>query len=642
MANYTISVKSVETRAEYYRRRMYDPDYNIDKTETQDGSFTISLPTLTGTIIRSVSVTAPVISTQDEGGYGDFTLKLGSTLLGTWSHDTRTTWAASGLSINGNAGSTITVDLKHSPVDHFNSSSGLRFSDTGRVLGQATATIVVEGEFAETPISPSDGERIPKSTINEFSWSPTIIQGTIVSQKLFWKMSSSSSYTEIVLGVDDVSYTFPANFFNVGTINWYVEGIDSAGNVAKSPVQTVDIGIIPSVGISYPLNVNIRNSNIQIFTWEMKETIATGQKSYELQYKGKSESLWHTVTGITSNQYHEFAPNTFSTDEYEWKLKVTNNDDISTDFVTASFVAIGTTNAPNIVNITNSSIPTFTWEITSQDTFEVEINDTNGRIYSSGVQVGTNVRSFTPNIMLNDGNYIVKIRAMNEYGYFTEWAEYSFILSPEKPEAVECIAYANDSHGINIIKSDGEADELFVLRREFGETEWNILAKFDEMYSDNSVITGKKYEYALRNQKKEAGYADSNVVVMTINYQGCLIYDKNEFVELYKTEDEQFNINHKPSKNYTYSYMIGRKYPVKESSEWISYNTSLSCFISFEDYKKLEAFYESNDELWFKSKDLSYKCSIDAIQINETLLGKGYSISIDLSRIDENEVKLIE
>ena len=162
------------------------------------------------------------------------------------------------------------------------------------------------------------------------------------------------------------------------------------------------------------------------------------------------------------------------------------------------------------------------------------------------------------------------------------------------------------------------------------------------MYSENSIITIKKYEYTKKKKKREAGYADSNVVVMTINYQGCLIYDKNEFVELYKTEDEQFNINHKPSKNYTYSYMIGRKYPVKESSEWISYNTSLSCFISFEDYKKLEAFYESNDELWFKSKDLSYKCSIDAIQINETLLGKGYSISIDLSRIDENEVKLIE
>ena len=64
MANYTINVKSVETRVEYYRVRSYDPDYNIDDTRTQDGSFTISLPNLTGTIIRSISVTAPVISTN--------------------------------------------------------------------------------------------------------------------------------------------------------------------------------------------------------------------------------------------------------------------------------------------------------------------------------------------------------------------------------------------------------------------------------------------------------------------------------------------------------------------------------------------------------------------------------------------------
>lgn len=621
MARYTIYAYSNESSAEYYK------DYN----SKQDAKFTFNLPNLTGVTITSIVCTAPIISTRSKGGYGNFTLMLDSTNLGSSTYNDMNRWASGAISIAGKQNQKITVDLK--ATEDYN---------TGRSLGAATAAVTVEGEFTETPVSPLDGERIAKSQENTFTWSSTIVLSTIKQQKLYWKYVDESVYNEINLNADDTEYTFPAYTFTNGSINWYLEGIDGYNNVSKTPIQTVHVGILPSVVPAYPNNVNIRNGNNQIFTWELQETIPTGQKSYELRYKADSSDTWTVIVNESSNQYHEFEADTFATEGYTWTIKVTNNDDNSTEHIEARFNAIGGTDAPNIISVTNSAIPKITWDIDSQDTFELEIFSNEERVYSSGVQVGVNVREFTPNIMLDDGNYIVKMRAMNEYGYFTSWSDYSFVLNTDKPEPVECIVYANDSHGVNIIKGDGDANELYVLKREFGNTQWDIIAKFKDIYSDNTIITDTKYEYALRNYKKDAGYADSNVVAMVISYQGCLIYDGNDYAQLYKTEDEQFNISHRPSKSFNYSYMIGRRYPIKESSEWLAHSTSISCFVMFEEYEKLERFFESNDPLWFKGKDFSFKCSIDDIQINETLLGKGYSIGIELSRIDEDEVILVE
>lgn len=599
-------------------------------TTYQNMDFTLPIDELKAFTIKSVTISMSISYNDWINCYFE-NIKVGSYSKSVASNKIHSyTWS----DINATGVSSVGFNLKYNQFYD----DGYRWIAT---LSSITYTINYSADSTSDTIGPLTGETIAKSVPTEFSWTNTSPAGIISSQRLYWKKSTDANYNQIVLEPTSTSYTFNANTFENGSIDWYVSFTDTSNNTTNSPVETVNVGITPTVSIAYPNNVNIRNSNQQIFTWEMHESIATGQKSYELQYKKRTATTWVTVTGTTSNQYHEFAANTFDTAEYDWKLKVTNNDNISTNYVSASFVAIGSTNAPNITNITNSSIPTITWQITSQDTFELEIYSGTERIYVSGVQVGENVRSFTPNIMLEDGNYIVKMRAMNEYGYFTEWSDYSFVLNPAKPTAVECIAYANDTHGINVIKGTGTASTLYVIRRLFGNTEWENLGILNNVYADNTVLNNKKYEYAIRNYNN-AGYTDSNIVSMIINYQGLLIYDDLEFVQLYKTEDEQFDISHAPNKSYSYSYTIGRKYPVRESSEWMSHTTSMKAFVTFEQYDLLNKFYESNDSLWFKDKDFSFKCSIDSISIQETLLGRGYTINISLSRTDENEVNLIE
>lgn len=648
MAKYT---KVVYDRKTIEFGEIFDSSGNNPHTGA-GGNFIFQLGDMSKYVITKVVVAANITY---RGKYGvpviAADLKVGSSTVAQYPKtENNSTWSASGLSIT-DKNPAVTVDLKktgYNPGDYPELLQGIAYSN-------ASCTVTYTAEFSETIASPIDGDTISSYLQNTFSWSLEIASGSISSQKLYWKYKDEEKYKIIELGKQDTEYTFPSRFFNNGTINWYVEAIDTTGNKATSTIQTVTVGVVPRVVISYPNNVNIRNVNQQIFTWEMMEDVDTGQKSYELAYRVTKESKW-TVLNITAKeQYHEFAAYAFETDSYEWRIKVTNNDGLSSDYVSAKFVSVGSTDAPDIVEITNESIPTIKWKIPSQDTFELELYAGSERIYTSGIQIGHNIRKYTPNIILEDGNYLVKMRAMNEYGYFTEWTEYSFVLSHTNPPmATDIIVYANECHGIDIMidnskpKSDGI---YYVIRRIFGEEEWKYLGKIesDEIYSDNSVIKNVKYEYAIRTYVPFDGVyfhlhgvTDSPAVSIIINYDGAIIYNGNDFVTLYKTEEEQFQISHTPSKSYSYSYTIGRKYPVRESSEWMAHVVSVSSFVTFDEYKKLEEFYESNNDLWYKDKDFSFKCSIDSIQIQETLLGKGYTITVELSRTDENEVNLLE
>lgn len=636
MGRYTYSV---------YSNEQYTAQIRGDGSSTAELTFNLS-PIKDYKIVAAYASTSTIVARDDGHGIGckDY-FAIGGIQVSANNDGTtyRTSFSASNLNITGAT----------SAVLHFTGWRGtLQF-------GRGTITVTYEADASSSATFPISGNTIPSSTANEFSWANDLPEGSVVSQKLYWKKTSASFYTEVSVDPDVSSYTFAANTFENGEIQWYVSFTDNYGNTVTSSVETVTVGIVPTVAISYPLDVNIKSSNVQIFTWEMSEEIATGQYSYEIQYKEAEDSDWTTVTATSSNQYHSFAANTFPAGDYQWKLKVTNNDGISTSYITASFTAIGATDAPVITSVTNSSIPTVTWTVTSQDTFEMEIYIGSERIYTSGVQVGHDVRSFTPNIILEDGNYIIKMRAMNDYGFFTPWLDYSFVLDPEKPDPLTCYAYANGHHGITIARSleldpvtpstpeeEGAIPSAYyVIKRRKGETAWKIIGKLsttDESvkYEDNTVLPDVTYEYAIRYYLSDDGYADSNVVAVSIGYPGYILSRGSEFVQLYLTEDVQFAASHVASKEQSYSFMIGRKYPVRESSEWVSHNDSFSCFVEFPDFEKLQDFYEGNDDLWFKGKNFSYQCSIDSLSIKETLLGKGYELEVSITRTDEPELRL--
>lgn len=509
-------------------------------------------------------------------------------------------------------------------------------------------------------LSPTDGEVIRLLSATVVSWKSTNDYGIGQSSfELGYKLSNASSWTTKT-GTTSNSYTIASGSLSYGYYNFRLR-IKNADNIWSDYVYfNEQVGSTPSIEITYPIDCTIKRDIGQIFTWKLTDTLNTGQKRFEFSYKLKTSGTWTTKTGTTNKEYYSFTANTFAAGEYQWRIKVTNNDGISTGYVYAEFVVIGETAAPVITNVTQSAIPTFTWTVTSQDTFEFELYHDNERIYTSGVQKGFGIRTYTPNIMIDDGNYVVKMRSMNEYGYFTDWMTYSFVLETVKPEALPCYIFANEYYGVTVARSleldpvesvpssstSPTPDAYYVLRRVNGETEWNIIGKLstsDESvkFVDNTVQKNVEYEYAIRNYKEEAGYTDSDSHLIMIRHKGVIIYNGDDLVNLTLSEKSQFDITHTPNKAFNYAQMIGRTYPVRESSEWMTHSTSFSCYASFEQFNKLNEMLTSNNDLWFKGKDFSFACAIDTITITASHLDKGYDISVVVSRINEEDFVLI-
>lgn len=511
-----------------------------------------------------------------------------------------------------------------------------------------------------TLISPLDGENVRLLAPLTITWSSTdTLKVGQKSYELGYKLSGSEEW-QTLTGTTATSRTIASGTLTHDFYNFRLK-IQNNDNVwTEYTYFTLEVGSNPTLYISYPTDANIKKDIQQIFTWELVDSLNTGQYSYEMGYKLESSDEWTVLTEETERQYRSFIADTFDAGKYNWRIRITNNDGISTDYVYADFTIIGITQAPVIVSVTQSAIPTITWTVDSQDTFEFELFNNNERIYASGIQKGKGIRQFTPNIMLADGNYVIKMRCMNEFGYFTEWMTYSFILETVKPSAYNCYIFANEYHGVTVVRSleldpvtpgtntstSPTPDAIYVLRRKIGEKTWNILGKLSTVdetvkFIDNEPVKNVEYEYAVRNYAEEAGYTDSESHLIKLNYKGLLIYDGNEFVNLTLSENTQFAVTHTPSKSFAYSHMIGRTYPVRESSEWMSHDTSWSCFCTFEQYEKLQKFMASNDDLWFKGNDFSFACAIDSITITAAHLNKGYDIKMSVSRINVEEVALI-
>lgn len=500
-------------------------------------------------------------------------------------------------------------------------------------------------------IYPADGDNVRLVEPLTVQWETT--NKNDVPQKAYsleYKVSSAEEWTTIT-GTTGTSRSIPSEALTHDHYDLRLK-IQNADNVWTDYVYfSVLVGIEPSLTASFPVDINIKKDIEQTFTWEVVESTHTGQHSFILGYRKKGDANWTDITQTTADQYYSFAPNTFDAGEYEYRLQITNNDGITTDYTYVSFYVIGVTDAPVLDSVTQSSIPILSWTVTSQDTFEIEIFKEGICVYSSGIQKGYNVRSFRPNIMLPDGKYNINMRCMNEYGFFTEWMSYSFILDTVKPKAYDCFVFANGEHGVTVNKTDFiesdnviEPDNIYVIRRRYGESDWQIIGKISDdtaSYSDREPEKNVEYEYALRSFNSTAGYTDSDPHKIMLKYDGVLIYSGNEYINLTLSETQQFNISHAPAKNMTYIHAVGRVFPIQESSDWMEFNTNFKCYVTYKQFEILYKFMSSGSPLWFKGKDFSYACSIKSMSIVAAHLDRGYDISISLTRIDDEEIELL-
>lgn len=522
----------------------------------------------------------------------------------------------------------------------------------------ANDTSMVASEWTE-PVKIEVYNPIPKVSFT--NWTITSFNNA-ASLPVNWSVSSESGFTQEryllqwnvnggawndISGTQEQFYTFDPKTIPAGRINFRIKVWDSHGFESEwAQVSFTSYDQKPVVTIGYPNDVVINNQNDVIFTWYFYEEVMRGQSEFELRWTSDNGATWHTVSEGSSEQLWKFSAGTFPTGIIIWEIQVTDTDCESSEWVRASFESSGATDAPQITDVSNSPIPTITWMADSQDCFEIVIKSEGKKIYESLLQSGHNVRSFTCNVMLDNGVYVAEMRVLNEYGIYTAWSSYSWILNLPKPEAPRDIfAFIEHNFAVSVDGTVPSGNAAYVVRKESDDSEAVILGRYiGNTFYDFKTALNKDYRYSLRtlNLDGTAGYSDGNWVSAKISEDGAVIHDTRDmsrFVYLFAS-NSMWSVKTVDNGTKSFVKCIGRQHPVVERMEWIDSTRTITAWVSDEDYEKLTDM-SINASVYYRGNGESWKADMAIAQVEEYVNG-GQIVTVTLTRLDDDEeVKLL-
>lgn len=462
-----------------------------------------------------------------------------------------------------------------------------------------------------------------------------------------WSSNNGTSWTTISQNTEDQYYTFAMKAFPVGTIKLRFQVTDSAGWKSALIEKTFTVyKQTPVVTCGYPSNVAVSTKNTIIATWSYVEEIVRGQASYELMWSSDNGSTWTTITETTSNQYYSFAVNTFPTGTILWKIRAKDIDGTWSEWNSTSFEAIGQTSAPVITSVSNSSVPTISWTVSSQDCFEINIRKENELIYASQLIIGASTRSYKVPVMLENGFYSAEMRVLNSYGVYTEWTTYSFRINLSAPAAPTSVdVYLESDYSISISGTGATGVQTYAVRKDNETNEVKLLGSFiGNEIRDYSVPLNKSYSYSLRSYggENQAGYTDGRWVPMNIKLENHVLIhasaDRSKYVDIFKSSDHKWNVGKKNAYTRSYFFTIGRKYPVCERTIWDTSTRTISAWVSDADLETLEAI--ENEDVYFRTDKEAFLADM-TLAIGETYAGGGRFVTITITRLSENEVSVL-
>lgn len=233
--------------------------------------------------------------------------------------------------------------------------------------------------------------------------------------------------------------------------NWF--GIDCAiYGVNASPRQRpyIEIEYIgndtpPKVTPTYPISQVVNGDQATTFRWAYSQDVNEPQSHYSIQQQ--SSSGWENLVPKTAskNQYASIAAGKLSTGQNSWRIMVwSKNGTIASSWSDPAYIIVQSQpKAPNITNAGNSPSPTFTWQASQQQGYEIILGD-----YKTGVKFGTEKTWTYPGI-LDNGNIEFQIRVQNSQGIWSPWASVQTYIS-NKPQGNIALSAKVDNNAVKL------------------------------------------------------------------------------------------------------------------------------------------------------------------------------------------------
>lgn len=421
-------------------------------------------------------------------------------------------------------------------------------------------------------LAPSSGSIVP-ANVTTFSWAEAATgvcyeSITRASAKFRWRKSASDTVKEIAVSGTATSITIPANTFSGDSIQWQVAVTANSGVTTTSDWMTVSLEDVASTAVAVaPDRAVLDGSSDNVFKWAHVISTGTAQTKAELQ-QSTDGSTWTALATVTGAANTWTAPaGTFTSGTKYWRVRTYNSKGAAGAWSAATqFIVLAAPATPPVSIVSTEPRPEIRWQSDEQQAYQVEIDG----VYASGTRFGTG-KTWKAPFYLADGNYTVRVRVQNEYGFWSPWGTAALPVTNVPGGTITLTAEGGIEAALSW--TPGSFDYYLVYRNGVA------IAKVTEpSHTDAASIGGVRYQVRGCYDNSD-NYSLSEAVEVTVRTDKVRLYDmeRSEWLHFLYDSSAHRSTGLSLSQDIQYVQLSGHTYPVAERSEFKSRALRIAC-----------------------------------------------------------------
>lgn len=421
-------------------------------------------------------------------------------------------------------------------------------------------------------LAPSSGSIVP-ANVTTFSWAEAATgvcyeSITRASAKFCWRKSASDTVKEIVVPGTATSITIPANTFSGDSIQWQISVTATSGVTTTSDWMTLSLTDVESTAVAVaPDRAVLDGSSDNVFKWEHVISTGTAQTKAELQ-QSTDGSTWTALATVTGAANTWTAPaGTFTSGTKYWRVRTYNSKGAAGAWSAATqFIVLAAPATPPVSIVSTEPRPEIRWQSDEQQAYQVEIDG----VYASGTRFGTG-KTWKAPFYLADGNYTVRVRVQNEYGFWSPWGTAALPVTNVPGGAITLTAEGGIEAALSW--TPGSFDYYLVYR------DGVAIAKVTEPgYTDAASIGVVRYQVRGCYDNSD-NYSLSEAVEVSVSTDKVRLYDMEnaEWLHFLYDSSAHRSTGLSLSQDIQYVQLSGHTYPVAERSEFKSRALRITC-----------------------------------------------------------------
>lgn len=422
--------------------------------------------------------------------------------------------------------------------------------------------------------SPAAGGFVDRTKAATFTWASAASgwcygDVTETTCTLQWRDGTTGTVHTVAATPQTGQCIIPANTFpSSNQIQWRVSVVSNSGVTTTTDWITISTkDSTPTATPLEPIDVVVDASRSVPFSWQHSVATGTAQTKADLEISSDKET-WSSLVTVTGALTSYTAPaNTLGSGTKYWRVRTYNTDGTAGSWSDAAqFIAIGAPAAPSVTVLSANPRPEIRWQSDEQQAYQVEIDG----VYTSGTRFGTG-KTWKAPFYLADGNYTVRVRVQNEYGFWSPWGTAALPVTNVPGGAITLTAEG----GIEAVLSwtPGSFDYYLVYRNGVA------IAKVTEPgYTDAASIGVVRYQVRGCYDNSD-NYSLSEAVEVTVSTDNVRLYDmeRGEWLHFLYDSSAHRSTGLSLSQDIQYVQLSGHTYPVAERSEFKSRALRITC-----------------------------------------------------------------